>query len=77
MSAKQPDRPNLKLDNQIQTKLYDAMITITAILPMLKDDQRIELVELLLDGYCTDCGSKLAVSTYNNVPMPCYCTMDE
>lgn len=46
-----------ELPNQIQTDLYNAMLVITTVLPIISDAKRIELVKLLLDGYCTNCGS--------------------
>lgn len=55
-----------KLDNQLQMKLYDAMMTIHVILPMISNAKRIELRELLLDGYCTNCGNSLTNSTSYN-----------
>ena len=55
-------------EKELCTKLFNSIADVRKLLEMIPDYKRIELLELIFDGYCTECGSK---------GTPCYCLRDD
>lgn len=55
-------------EKEVKDTLSNSILTLRKLLEILPEDKRLELLELIFDGYCIECGSKGA---------PCYCLRDD
>ena len=54
-----------ELDTQMERELYNALITVSALLTIIPAHKRVEMLEILYKDYCTSCG---------NIKVSCNCT---
>lgn len=52
------DTYNEALSKEHSKELLDSLIVVTTILKFISPSKRVEMLELLFEGYCTNCGSE-------------------
>lgn len=45
-------------EKELCTKLFNSISDVRKLLEVIPEHKRIELLDLISDGYCTSCGSK-------------------